>query len=94
MDSYRNANLLTILSVVVDALPMISTNLEKKQILKLTAKLFPLLEHADIRSQRIPADGHYRFQNIRKMEVIVADLDIIRDDLRESLLNNVQNSTK
>lgn len=94
MDSYRNANLLTILSVVVDALPMISTNLEKKQILKLTAKLFPLLEHADIRSQRIPADGHYRFQNIRKMEVIVADLDIIRDDLRESLLNSVQNSTK
>lgn len=87
LDSYRSASLLTILSTVLDTLPMVSTNLEKKQILVLTARLFPLLADTTVHSQRIPAQGHYSCQTIRKMEVLVADLDVIRSDLRQTLLH-------
>lgn len=86
LDSYRNASLLTVLSVVVDTLPMISTNLSKKQILVLAATLFPMLDNPGIKSQRIPQDGAYSYSTIRNMEVLTADMDTIRKHLRESLL--------
>lgn len=86
LDSYRSASLLTIFTTVMNTLPMVSTNLEKKQILVLTAKLFPLLDRATVHSQRIPADGQYACKTIRNMEVLVADLDTVRDDLHQSLL--------
>lgn len=86
LDSYRNADLLTILSVVVDALPMISTDLSKKQILVLAAKLFPLLDNPTVVSQRMPADGTFSYSTIRNMEVLTADLDSLRELLHESLL--------
>lgn len=86
LSSYRNADLLTILSAVIDTLPMISTDLSKRQILVLTAKLFPMLDHPSLVSQRIPADGSYSFDTIRNMEVLTADMESLRRQLRESLL--------
>lgn len=86
LDSYQNANLLTILSVVLDTLPMVSTNLDNKQILRLTTKLFPLLKNPTVHSQRIPGDGQYRYKTIRGMSVLVADMDKIREQLQHSLL--------
>lgn len=86
LDSYRNADLLTILSMVVDTLPMISTDLSKRQILVLAAKLFPLLDDPEILSQRIPGDGTYSYSTIRNMDVLTADMENIREQLRESLL--------
>lgn len=86
LDSYRNADLLTILSVVVDALPMLSTDLSKKEILVLAAKLFPLLDNPIVVSQRIPADGTYAYSTIRNMEVLTADLNSVRELLQKSLL--------
>lgn len=87
LDSYRNADLLTILSMVVDTLPMISTDLSKRQILVLAAKLFPLLDDPEILSQRIPGDGTYSYSTIRNMDVLTADMENIREQLRESLLS-------
>lgn len=86
LESYRNANLLTILSVVSDTLPMVSTNLDGKQILMLTGKLFPLLDEPTVHSQRIPDDGQYSHKTIRGMAVLVADLDKVYDNLYHSLL--------
>lgn len=86
LESYRNANLLTILSVVSDTLPMVSTNLDGKQILMLTGKLFPLLDEPTVHSQRIPDDGQYSHKTIRGMAVLVADLDKVCDNLYHSLL--------
>lgn len=85
LDRYRDAGLLKILSAVVDTLPMISTDLEKKEILLLAAKLFPLLDAPQIVSQRIPADGTYAYSSVRNMEVLTADMDAVRKLLRDSL---------
>lgn len=86
LDSYRNANLLTILSAVVDLLPMITTTFTKKQIIVLASKLFPLLDSPKIISQHIPADGTYAYETIRDMNVLTADMDAIRTQLNKSLL--------
>lgn len=86
LDSYRNANLLTILSVIMDALPMISTDLENRQIFALAAKLFPFLNDPQIVSQRMPADGTFRYQRIRGMEVLEADMEKLKQQLHQSFL--------
>jgi len=86
LSSYRNADLLTILSAVVDMLPMISTDLNKKQVLMLAAKLFPLIDGPTVVSQRIPADGTYSCKTICRMEVLVADMEKTRELLRKTLL--------
>lgn len=86
LDSYRDASLLKILSVVADMLPIVSTEMEKKDILYLAVKLFPMLDDPIVTGQRIPADGTYSFSTIRNMEVLVADATAIRNTLQESLI--------
>ena len=85
LSSYRNADLLTILSVVADMLPMISTDLSKRQVLVLAAKLFPLLEASNMTSQRLPTDGSFSYDTIRGMSVITADMDLLRSQLLQAL---------
>lgn len=85
LSSYRSADLLTILSVVVDMLPMVTTNLSKRQVLVLAAKLFPLLDASVITSQRLPADDSFSYDTIRGMSVITADMDLLRNQLQNSL---------
>lgn len=94
LDSYRNASLITILSVIMEALPMVSTNLENRQILALTGKLFPFLKDPVIISQRLPADGTYRCQRIRDMEVLVADMEELRRHLHRSFLPDSKTDSK
>ena len=86
LDSYRNCDLLTVLSVVVDMLPMVTTDLSKRQILVLAAKLFPLLDTPDVTNQRLPEDGSFSYDTIRGMSVIKTDMDFLRSQLHQSLL--------
>jgi len=85
LDSYRSANLLTILSVLTEVLPMISTDLENRQIIALAARLYPFLNDPVVVSQRLPADGTFSYQRIRGMEVLTADMDQLRRQLHRSL---------
>lgn len=91
LDSYRSADLLTVLSVIMDTLPMITTDLTKKDIFRLAAKLFPFLENPVVVSQRIPADGSYSYRRVRDMEVLIADAEDVKQQLRKSLLAQDEN---
>lgn len=93
LDSYRDAGLLTILSTVLDTLPMLSTDLETKQILVLAAKLFPMLSDPTVISQRIPADGSFSYSTIRGMQVLTTDKDDVRKLLKDTLLNDNGNKS-
>lgn len=75
LDSYRNAGLMKMISVAADLLPMVSTDLSKKEIMILAARLYPLVDCPSVVSQRIPADGSYSFGNVRNMDVLIADLE-------------------
>lgn len=84
LDSYRSASLLTVLSAVADLIPMITTDLSKKQILRLASVLFPLLDSPRIQSLRIPAAGTFTYRRIRDMEVLTADMEELRKILHQT----------
>lgn len=84
--SYKDADLSAILSLVTEALPMISTDMSKVTLLRYAAELFPVLVSADISSQQIPAEGTYSQQMIQDMSVLVVDKEATRQILRQTLL--------
>lgn len=85
VDAYRDASLPTVLSLMNQILPMITTDMNKLEILGYALELFPVLSKAEIVSQRIPADGAYTDQMIDGMAVLVADMDAARQMLEQTL---------
>ena len=81
----REAGLITLLSVLEEILPMVTTDLSRRELISLAGELFPMLSDLTIVSQRIPADGTYSGQMIRGMAVLVADMNAARQLLEETL---------
>lgn len=86
LDTYKNSSLTTILSLLDDILPMITTDLSDIKIIAYATELFPMLADATLVSQRIPADGTYQNRMINGMAVLVADMDASRELLQQTLL--------
>lgn len=86
--AYRDADLRAIVSMVTQALPMISTDMSRLTLLRYAAELFPVLASGDVASQQIPADGSYSIQTINDMSVLVADMEATRQFLRQTLLRD------
>lgn len=86
LDAYKNSSITTILGLLDDILPMVTTDMSQAKLLTHALTLFPLLAKANIVSQRIPADGTYSGQMINGMSVLVADADATRLYLEETLL--------
>lgn len=86
ISAYKNSSLTTILSLLDDILPMITTDMSNGEIIGYATELFPLLSDAKIVSQRVPADGSYSGKMIDGMSVLVADMDAARQMLEQTLL--------
>lgn len=91
MDAYRDAKLSTVLLLMNDVLPMISTDMGAGQIMGYALELFPMLASATIHQQHIPASGSFQNQNIDGMAVLVPDLEENRELLAETLLGSAGN---
>ncbi|MDO5401635.1 MAG: LCP family protein [Eubacteriales bacterium] len=85
LESYRDANLVTVAKVLKGILPMITTDLSTRELLSLALELFPLLSDLSTQTQRIPADGTYRDEKIDGMCVLVADMKKARQLLSETI---------
>lgn len=81
----RDAGFLTLIGVVRDVLPMVTTDMTNSEILGYATSMFPLLSGAEVTSQRIPADGAYKNASVNGMSVLVADMDANRKILQETL---------
>jgi anionic cell wall polymer biosynthesis LytR-Cps2A-Psr (LCP) family protein len=88
--SYKDADLGAVLSLISEALPMITTDMSKISMLRYAAELFPVLAGADFVSQQIPAAGTYSEETIRDMAVLVADMDAARKLLQDTLLASTE----
>lgn len=82
---FKDSSLSTMLSLLNEVLPMITTDMTQAEIVSLATEVFPLLSDIKIVSQRIPADGAYKFGTISGMSVIQADMDAARKLLEETL---------
>lgn len=83
--AYKGSDIASVLSLLEDSFPVITTDLSEKQLLRYGIELFPMLTDATVISQHIPAEGTYVHRKIRDMAVLVADMDVTRAMLEKSL---------
>ena len=84
VDSYRNAGLTTLMKLLKQILPMLSTDMTESRLLLLAMEVFPMLPDLSMSSQSIPAPGTYTDQTINGMAVLVPDMDTLRALLQET----------
>ena len=85
IEKFRNTKLTTLLGLLDDLLPMITTDMTNAEIIDYATDLFPMLADCTIVSQRVPADGAYYLATIREMSCVVADMDAARKLLEETM---------
>lgn len=85
IEKFRDSKLTTLLGLLDDLLPMVTTDLSNKEMIALATDLFPMLADCTIVSQRIPQDDTYHLAMVRGMSVIVADMDAQREFLKKTL---------
>ena len=83
--TYRETSLTTMLSLMYEILPMITTDMDKSEITGYITELLPILVDSDIVTQRIPVDGGFYSASIRGMSVLVPYMDVNRQALADSL---------
>lgn len=87
IENYRSASLTELLGMMDDILPMVTTDMNKTQILSYVSGLFPMLLEAEIGTQRIPAEGGYYMTRIDGKSVLVPDIsfnvEILKDTISE-----------
>lgn len=85
VQEFKNAEITTMLSLLNEILPMVTTDMTKSEITGYVKDLFPMLASASITTQRIPVDGGYYSASIRGMSVLVPDLEMNTQALVDSL---------
>ncbi len=85
LNKVQGSGALTLLGVVRDVLPMVTTDMSNAQILGHAAAVAPMLSKATVTSQKIPADGAYSYASINGMSVLLADMDANRQILQDTL---------
>ena len=81
----RSVSPLKLLKLSGNALPLLSTDLSKSQLLAVTSDLLPLLNRLETESLRIPADGTFQEKTVDGMAVLVADESQTREYLHSIL---------
>jgi len=84
VSAYRNAGLSTLISLLRQVLPMISTDLPESRLLLLALEVFPMLPGLELSSQSIPSPGTYTDKTINGMAVLSADMEAARKRLHET----------
>lgn len=84
VSAYRDAGLPTLISLLRQVLPMISTDMSESRLLMLALEVFPMLPGLELSSQSIPAPGTYTDKTINGMAVLSADMEAARKRLHET----------
>ncbi len=85
IDKFRSSNLTTLLGLLNEALPMITTDMSNSDIIGYVMEYFPMLVDCTVVSQRVPADGAYYLAMIRNMSCVVADMDAARQLIKDTV---------
>lgn len=83
---FKNADISTILNLLEQIMPMITTDMKPEQLVSYATELFPMLSSAKIVSQSIPAKGQFKDARIDNKLVLVADMNAARKLLQETLM--------
>lgn len=91
VNKLKDSNLPTILDLVDQILPLVTTDLTDKEIISYaTLGLSVLSKNNQINSIRIPADDAHYMAYINEMSVLVPDLEMCREDLMEFIYSDTK----
>ncbi len=82
----KSLSLKEMLSLADVILPSLTTDLDNGEMISLLVKCFPIISSGQLNSYRVPADNAYYDARIRGMAVLVPDLALIREHLRQEYL--------
>lgn len=71
INTYKSKSLPEMLGLVNEILPMISTDISKKDLIAYAVTLFPMLADAEINTAHIPVSGGYYHDTINEKSVLV-----------------------
>ena len=94
ISAYKDSSLTTILKLMDQVLPMVTTDIKSTRLVAYALELFPMLPELTIVSQRIPADGTYSGKTIRGMSVLVADMEENRQILSQTITGTAAESSE
>lgn len=84
INSMKKASLTDVMSLVNEVLPYVTTDLTNSEIISyVTTGLSALSDGGQLSSNRIPADDAHYTASIRGMAVLVPDLKMCQEDLKE-----------
>jgi len=84
INSLKDSSMADLLNLINDVLPLVTTDLTDAQIISYaTTGLAALANGGEIQSARIPADDAHYTAMINGMSVLVPDLEMCQEDLRE-----------
>lgn len=81
-----NMSLTQAINMMNELLPLMSTDLSNAQLMSYAATLYPVLTSGNIRTQRIPCDGSWKYAQIGPWDCILCDLEMNRNYLYETLM--------
>ena len=93
LSGIRSAGPLTLLSLLKQAIPLITADVSGESLLSLAKDLLPIVRGLQITGQHIPAEGTYSYETIQGKSVLVADLEAARkllEQTRDPSLNRTQ----
>lgn len=85
IENYRQASLTELLGMLDDILPMVTTDMDRREIISYVTGLFPMLLGSEIITQRIPAEGGYYMTKIDGKSVLVPDIGFNVNILKETI---------
>ncbi len=88
-ESVRDADFATIWSLIDKVLPLITTDISETNIFNYSLKALDILaDGGEMQTLRIPQDDAHYPASIRGMSVLVPDLEMCREDLREFIYSS------
>ena len=85
VEKYKNSKITTMLSLLNEILPMVTTDMTKDEIVTYITDLFPMLSTCEIVTQHIPVDNGYYNAEIGGAMVLVPYMDVNIQALVDSL---------
>lgn len=85
LDSVRSIDLTSAKALVDELFPLVTTDMTNTQILSYLTTLLPILPGAEVSSSRVPSDDGFYYASIRGMSVVVPDMELARQQLKEAL---------
>ncbi len=83
INKYKTMSIAQLNDLLDELLPMVTTDMDNTEILRLAAQVIPMLADLKLETKRIPADGAYQSAWISGMSVLMPDLQRARTLLEQ-----------